>query len=67
MNRDKMKQFVKTVQQELEERGIGKREFAQMVGVSRMTVYRWFNGKPYMSLENYYKILKALGWENKAL
>jgi len=67
MDEEKRERFIKLLKQELQNRNIGIMKFASMIGVTRMTVYRWFNGKASMSLDVYYKILEVLGWEDKAI
>jgi len=67
MDDEKREKFIKLLKQELQNRNIGIKQFATMVGVTRMAVYRWFSGKSAMSLDMYYKILEVLGWEDKAI
>lgn len=44
------------------DKGYSYEEFAQEVGVSRQTLYEWFNGNYGMSLENAAKACDVLGW-----
>lgn len=56
----KVQKFTKTLDKRLQKIGITPAEFAQKMGMHRMTIYRWINGRTVMNLPSYFKALDVL-------
>lgn len=64
---EKVDAFIDILESELDKRHMSIPEFAKQMGVPKMTVYRWVKRLSIMSLEKYYRALKVLGMEDKAI
>lgn len=63
-SKERVEQFLLKLEAELEKKGMSVPQFAEKLGVPRMTVYKWVNRESVMSLEKYYRALKVLGLED---
>lgn len=54
---------IEIIKEWVDYRGMTQKEFANRLGVDRMTVYRWFNGVTSPSLNDIYKMMEVLGIE----
>jgi transcriptional regulator with XRE-family HTH domain len=57
---EKVKEFMKKLEDTLKKKGISKPNFAKEMGVGKMQVYRWISGEQIMTLEKYYRALEIL-------
>lgn len=57
--------FIILVQEELKKQYLTPRTLADKIGTSRSAVYKWLDGSSVMSLEHFYRILKALRLKSK--
>lgn len=62
---EKVEKFLVYLEKQLDEKNMSVPELAQKMEVPRSTVYSWLNRSAVMSLEKYYRALKALGIEEK--
>jgi len=58
---NKVELFLQRLEAELDKQDLTVPQFADKMGVPKVTVYAWLNRDNVMSLKNYYKALKALG------
>lgn len=59
----KIEAFLTHLEDLLAEKGWSIPTFAKKMKVSKVTVYRWLDGKAVMSLAHYYRALEVLGLE----
>lgn len=60
---DKVEKFLQRLEAELDKKGMSIPQFAKLMGVPKMTVYKWVRRESVMSLEKYYRALQVLGLE----
>jgi len=60
----KVELFLQHMEEELDKQKVSISELSRRIKIPRKTIYSWLNGETTMRLDNYYKILSALGLED---
>lgn len=63
MSKNKIDKFITFLEDQIDEQGLSLEQLTKKAGVSRMGLHYWLHRERTMSLENYYKLLEALGFE----
>jgi predicted transcriptional regulator len=62
--KEQVEKFLLLLEETLDEKNLSVPQFAELMGVPKMTVYKWVRRESVMSLEKYYRALKVLGLES---